>query len=611
MMGIAVGAVALTTTACHAYTNGRPSTVQKQFLATPTRHHSHSGVDGLENETHDDACVWPGDDDDGNNASCQDSLLEGGATMKWTFSPRLVGVLAGLASLLLGAYYYYFTVMDTEKDDEKKAGADSKQPIGKDGVSSSTSSSANSSSTKSTTTTTTTTKCPIRETARQQGLVLYDGHWYSVAKFVPHHPGGEEVLHQYLGSDISFVFRVMHRDPMSIMKKRRPVRAATEEEVKALSSRREEVSREMMEDYRATQDVVASHVTPMGDSNKFDLAAFEKDVMELYDLFVKEGYFKPSLFWLIHKTALVLSFLALSIVLMKVIPENNILAGISLGLFWHQSGYLMHDTEHHNAIGNERVNDILGWMYGTVFLGVNGAWWREEHREHHALLNTFDEKGFKDPQMREDVWIQNKKLIPFFGEETIHFLANFQHILFLPIIFLAGRFGIVIDSTVTERKFRPWTILGNVFHVLLHWAVLRQTNYPVQVYFFASCQQAMLSLQLLGNHYTKPWNTVVDATEGNFCVWQVLGTQDFAVYNWMRWYFGGLNFHYSHHLFPTLPREYFHMTTPHIQKLCRKHGLPNVEIGFIDCVVGMVTNFKDVKNDFAKHGSGSLTLMYT
>ena len=81
-------------------------------------------------------------------------------------------------------------------------------------------------------------------------------------------------------------------------------------------------------------------------------------------------------------------------------PLSYILPGIFLGLFWHQSGFLMHDAEHHNLIGNERVNDILGWLYGTVFLGVNGAWWREEHREHHAMLNSFDKNGFKDPQVR-------------------------------------------------------------------------------------------------------------------------------------------------------------------------------------------------------------------
>ena len=32
--------------------------------------------------------------------------------------------------------------------------------------------------------------CPVRAKARQEGLVLYDGKWYSVGKFVSHHPGG-------------------------------------------------------------------------------------------------------------------------------------------------------------------------------------------------------------------------------------------------------------------------------------------------------------------------------------------------------------------------------------------------------------------------------------
>lgn len=75
--------------------------------------------------------------------------------------------------------------------------------------------------------------------------------------------------------------------------------------------------------------------------------------------------------------------------------------------------------------------------------------------------------NFAGTQMREDIWIQNKKLIPFFGDEPIHFLTNFQHLLFLPVIFLAGRFGIVIDSTLTERKFRPWSKCSGVRKVIL------------------------------------------------------------------------------------------------------------------------------------------------
>jgi hypothetical protein len=332
----------------------------------------------------------------------------------------------------------------------------------------------------------------VREKARKDGLVLLDGNWYNVEKFVHHHPGGVEVLEQYLGADISFVFRVMHRNPTQIMKYRKPVRAATPEELEALTSRRQEVCLDMMDDFVTNSiDIASPEMLPK--PTQFDLKSFEKDFIDLYEEFVAQGYFKPSTTWLLWNTAVLISIIALSVISMKVLPPTSfVLPGALLGLFWHQSGFLMHDAEHHNLAGNERLNDILGWIYGTVFLGVNGAWWREEHREHHAFLNTYDdESGFKDPQvcqrhcrrlqsylflsllthsilfihsqMREDVWIQNKKLIPFFGDEIIHFLTNFQHILFLPIIFIVGRVGIVVDSTLTERKFRPWSKCQLVF----------------------------------------------------------------------------------------------------------------------------------------------------
>ena len=195
----------------------------------------------------------------------------------------------------------------------------------------------------------------------------------------------------------------MHRNADTIMQHRTPVRAATKQELEVLTNRRQEICTEMMDDYRLN-NISKSRVELSSSSvEAFDLQEFEKDTQQLYDEFVKDGYFIPTTFWLINKTALVLTFLSLSILSMKYFASSTILSyilpGMFLGLFWHQSGFLMHDAEHHNLVGSERMNDVLGWMYGTVFLGVNGAWWREEHREHHALLNTYDEHGVKDPQV--------------------------------------------------------------------------------------------------------------------------------------------------------------------------------------------------------------------
>ena len=238
--------------------------------------------------------------------------------------------------------------------------------------------------------------CQVREKARKEGLILYDGDWYSVGKFVPHHPGGAEILEQYLGTDISFVFRVMHRNPNNIMKYRKPVRIATCDELEALTKRRQTICNDMMEDYQRT-----SSSEKQSHPKLFDLESFEKDAIKLWEQFVELGYFKPSRVWIVRNTIVLFSLLASSISCMKILPPSwYLVPGVLLGLFWHQSGYLMHDAEHHNLAGNEVINDVLGWLYGTVCLGVNGAWWREEHREHHAFLNTYDGEGFKDPQVR-------------------------------------------------------------------------------------------------------------------------------------------------------------------------------------------------------------------
>ena len=280
------------------------------------------------------------------------------------------------------------------------------------------------------TATDTSIKCSaVREKARTEGLVLYNQHWYDVSKFIQHHPGGSDILEEYLGTDITQVFHIMHRNPTKIMQYRKPVRKATDEEIDELFQRRNDICQEMLDVYE-TSVMTKPDADKYMDRTKFDLKAFEEECSELYNHFVNEGYNQPTLFWLVHKTALVLIFLSLSVVTMRVsascstptsceqeeqeglktqlqqlssiiatTPLSYILPGIFLGLFWHQSGFLMHDAEHHNLIGNERANDILGWLYGTVFIGVNGAWWREEHREHHAMLNTFDDDGFKDPQV--------------------------------------------------------------------------------------------------------------------------------------------------------------------------------------------------------------------
>ena len=56
---------------------------------------------------------------------------------------------------------------------------------------------------------------------REKKLIGYRGHWYDVATFIPHHPGGE-VIEKFVGQDATCVIESIHK--YDVMKRRRPGR---------------------------------------------------------------------------------------------------------------------------------------------------------------------------------------------------------------------------------------------------------------------------------------------------------------------------------------------------------------------------------------------------
>ena len=71
--------------------------------------------------------------------------------------------------------------------------------------------------------------------------------------------------------------------------------------------------------------------------------------------------------------------------------------------------------------------------------------------------------GPSDPQMFEDVWIQDPMIVPFFWRPTVRYIVKFQRYYFIPICMFAGPYAIKVASLVKEK--RPMEFLG----IALHW----------------------------------------------------------------------------------------------------------------------------------------------
>ena len=391
-------------------------------------------------------------------------------------------------------------------------------------------------------------------------VVGYDGNLYDVTSFIPHHPGGEEILRRCIGRDVSIQIRAFH-----------------------------------------TNDVLKGRkvVGKYNDVTDRDPAA--TDYKELLITMKKEGLFEATTSWYAVKFMFTFCLLILTIVLLKVAAAADaeqrrlylLWSAVALAAFWQQCGFFMHDFMHSQLTHRRNFDRWLGVLFGTSGIGIGGHWWKNEHFLHHAFTNVCDIPGnWSDPQMREDIWAQNRKLYPFFDTWIQRLLIGIQHIIWFPITVLFGRIGIAIDCFREERRLYEWAAFA------VHWGYLAGLLLILPTwsdrgwfYLYASLGQGVLSIQLLVSHYSTPFFHKEE--EFHNTSWprvMIITTLNITNPVWLDWFHGGLNLHIEHHLFPTMPRQHFRAASKHILNYCQKHGLPYKTAHWTDSIVKTVNH---------------------
>lgn len=271
-----------------------------------------------------------------------------------------------------------------------------------------------------------------------------------------------------------------------------------------------------------------------------------------------------------------------SIWALKWVYITAVAGGICLGAVWQQCGFMMHDLMHNQLWKNRRRDQFWGTFFGTVIVGINSHWWRDEHFEHHAFTNIYDGlTGYYDPQMREEVWAQNERLFSFFQRATIiqrvaqYVAIKVQCITLFILCIGIGRIAIILDGFKQEKRRVEWIAIS--MHILLyaflafkvgHWQIF------LIIYITASFYEGVLHIQLILSHYAKPWSSMEERLSSKS--WPAIQiTQNLNVSNpqYFDWFWGGLNFHIEHHLFPILPRNSLRRVAPIVAEYCETIGL--------------------------------------
>jgi delta8-fatty-acid desaturase len=330
----------------------------------------------------------------------------------------------------------------------------------------------------------------------------------------------------------------------------------------------------------------------------FKVSEVSKDYRRLVSEFVKMGLFeKKEHVALFTLTSVAIMF---SLVVYGVVGCTSIWAhlasGMLLGLLWMQSTYVGHDSGHYEVMSSPGYNKLAQIICGNCLTGISIAWWKWTHNAHHIACNSLD----YDPDLQHiPVFAVSSRLFgsikSYFYDRQLkfdalsRFLISYQHITFYPVLCFA-RLNLYLQTFLllfSTRRNVP-DRLYNIMGILVFW-----TWFPLLLSCLPSWSERLMyvlacfvvcsiqHLQFCLNHFAA--NVYVGPPSGNdWFEKQTAGTLDISCSKWMDWFFGGLQFQLEHHLFPRLPRAQLRKVSPLVIDLCKKHNLPYRSLTFVE-----------------------------
>jgi fatty acid desaturase len=201
--------------------------------------------------------------------------------------------------------------------------------------------------------------------------------------------------------------------------------------------------------------------------------------------------------------------------------------------------------------------------------------------------------GSGDPQQREEVFCQSETLRAFIPNRICKLLVKLQHVLFVPILILFGRFGLCGASYTMQQGWREH--LGVAIHWIWVAVLLSQCDTWIDcviLWYGAAVVQGLLGLFLCLGHYDKKF---VEKTKSMKMSWlrrQIEVTKDVDAPWYMDWFYGGLNLHTVHHLLPRLCRSRYRAADLEIRKLCAKHKIQIDRVPFGQALSDVLTHMR-------------------
>ncbi|GAA93710.1 uncharacterized protein L969DRAFT_223533 [Mixia osmundae IAM 14324] len=263
-----------------------------------------------------------------------------------------------------------------------------------------------------------------------------------------------------------------------------------------------------------------------------------------------------------------------------------LLSAFSLGLFWHQVTFVVHDAGHMEITGSHRWDRLLGICIADFIGGLSVGWWCDNHDVHHIVTNDTQH----DPDIQH---------MPFFAispnffksmrstyydrimeyDAPARFFVSIQHKLYF-LVMMFGRFNLFALSytflaTKAPRGFyRNLEMTGIAFFWIWFSLLLKgipTTGLRIAFVMVAFATTSPLHVQIVLSHFAMSTEDV--GLYESFASRQIRTTMDVECPAYLDFLHGGLHMQVTHHLFPRLPRHNLRAANALVRQFCKDQDL--------------------------------------
>lgn len=416
-------------------------------------------------------------------------------------------------------------------------------------------------------------------------LVIIEDNVYKLPdKWRNRHPGGEILLDNAKGQDITIPF---------------------------LNNHREEIVAPLLKRFL------------VGKLNKSNLSKMETEFVELMKRVQGDPkWFKADPFYygfLACRYAAILATSIYCVLYGESTLVRVVLGGMLMGFYFQQLAFLGHDLGHNGITHNRSVDHLIAATIGNATNGISISWWKATHNVHHLVTNSVEydcdiqHMPFfaVSPKFFESIYSKYHFRV-FEFDKFAQLALRYQHILYYPILALA-RFNLYVQSFILlfqrESEYRrrggQWRMVElATLGFFWSWFSMLVSTLPgwqekVAFLLWSHACAGLLHVQITISHFPMP---VIDGNPMdsgmNFIEYQLAGSMDVDCSPNMDWFHGGLQFQAIHHLLPRIPRHNLRkLREEEVLPFCKRHGLEYKHCNFVEANKLVIRTLKETADE--------------